>query len=66
LKYYNYNKNGVSAAVLWDPVLAPELFDRIKNDRALVEEAMPDPTASPTTVNKFESKTAADNPCAAG
>jgi len=66
LKYYNYSKNGVSAAVLWDPVLAPELFDRIKNDQALVEEAMPDPSASPTVVNKFESKTAADNPCAAG
>ncbi|MGA1256950.1 MAG: LCP family protein, partial [Candidatus Nanopelagicaceae bacterium] len=38
LKYYNYNKNGVSAAVLWDPVLAPELFERIKNDEALIEE----------------------------
>ncbi|MFZ9741920.1 MAG: LCP family protein, partial [Candidatus Nanopelagicaceae bacterium] len=41
LKYYNYNKNGVSAAVLWDPVLAPELFERIKNDEALIEEVRP-------------------------
>ena len=30
LKYYNYSKNGVSAAVLWDPVLAPELFEQLR------------------------------------
>jgi LCP family protein required for cell wall assembly len=63
LKFYNYNKNGVSAAVLWDPVLAPELFERIKNDEALIEEVRPDPSSSPTTINKFKSGTAADNPC---
>ena len=63
LKYYNYNKNGVSAAVLWDPVLAPELFERIKNDEALIEQVRPDPSSSPTTINKFKSGTAADNPC---
>ena len=63
LKYYNYNKNGVSAAVLWDPVLAPELFESIKNDEALIEEVRPDPSSSPTTINKFKSGTAADNPC---
>jgi len=63
LKYYNYNQNGVSAAVLWDPVLAPELFERIKNDEALIEEVRPDPSSSPTTINKFKSGTAADNPC---
>ncbi len=63
LKYYNYNKNGVSAAVLWDPVLASELFERIKNDEALIEVVRPDPSSSPTTINKFKSGTAADNPC---
>lgn len=63
LQYYNYSKNGVSAAVLWDPVLAPELFERIKNDEALIEEVRPDPSSSPTTINKFKSGTAADNPC---
>ena len=63
LQYYNYNKNGVSAAVLWDPVLAPELFERIKNDEALIEQVRPDPSSSPTTINKFKSGTAADNPC---
>ncbi|MFM7355567.1 MAG: LCP family protein [Actinomycetota bacterium] len=63
LKYYNYNQNGVSAAVLWDPVLAPELFERIKNDKVLIEEVRPNPSSSPTTINKFKSGTAADNPC---
>ena len=29
LKSLNYNANGVTAAVLWDPVLAPELWDRL-------------------------------------
>ena len=70
LKYYNYNKNGVSASVLWDPILAPELFERIKNDQALIDEVRPDPSASPSAtasiVDKFTTKTAADNPCAAG
>ena len=63
LKYYNYNKNGVSAAVLWDPVLAPELFDRIKNDEALIDKVKPEPSASPSIVDKFSSSSASDNPC---
>ena len=52
LKYYNYSKNGVTAAVLWDPVLAPELFEKIKNDDALIEKVKADPSASPTLVDK--------------
>jgi LCP family protein required for cell wall assembly len=63
LKYYNYSKNGVSAAVLWDPVLAPELFDRIKNDDALIDKVKADPSASPSTIDKFKTGSAADNPC---
>jgi LCP family protein required for cell wall assembly len=63
LKYYNYNKNGVSAAVLWDPILAPELFERIKNDEALLDKVKTDPSASPTVIDKFKTGTAADNPC---
>ncbi len=64
LKYYNYNKNGVSASVLWDPILAPELFERIKNDEALIDKVKAAPSASPSIVDKFETGTAADNPCA--
>ena len=63
LKYYNYSKNGVSAAVLWDPVLAPELFERIKNDDALLDKVQADPSASPSIVDKFKTGSAADNPC---
>jgi LCP family protein required for cell wall assembly len=63
LKYYNYSKNGVSAAVLWDPVLAPELFNRIKNDDALIDKVKADPSASPSTIDKFKTGSAADNPC---
>ena len=63
LKYYNYSKNGVTAAVLWDPVLSVELFDRIKNDEALIEEVRPEPSVSPSTINKFETSSAGDNPC---
>jgi LCP family protein required for cell wall assembly len=63
LKYYNYSRNGVSAAVLWDPVLAPELFERIKNDDALLDKVKADPSASPSIVDKFKTGSAADNPC---
>ena len=63
LKYYNYSKNGVSAAVLWDPVLAPELFERIKNDDALLDKVKADPSATPSIVDKFKTGSAADNPC---
>jgi len=63
LKYYNYRKNGVSGAVLWDPVLAPELFNRIKNDEALLDKVKADPSASPSVIDKFKTGSAADNPC---
>lgn len=63
LKYYNYSSNGVTASVLWDPVLAPELFNRMKKDLPLVETVQADPSASPTTVDNFNTGTAADNPC---
>jgi hypothetical protein len=59
--------------------LAPELWNRIKNDVALVDEvvpkkssaspnssadASPKATPTPTTVDKFKTQTAAENPCA--
>ena len=64
-----YNANGVTASVLWDPVLAPELWQRLKEDRAVIDEITPSPSpsattsAEPTIVDKFKTKTAADNPC---
>ena len=80
------NPNGrhptVGSVVIWDEVLAPELWSRIKNDAALVDTVLPttDPSASasskaspkvtpgatpgPTTIDKFKTQTAANNPCA--
>lgn len=64
-----YNQNGVTASVLWDPVLAPELWLRLKEDRAVIDEVTPSPspsattTAAPTIIDKFKTKTAADDPC---
>lgn len=46
LKYYNYNKNGVTASVLWDPELSADLFQRIRQDRPLLDEAIPTPSPS--------------------
>jgi len=67
LKFYNYNSHGVTSAVLWDPVLAPELFQRLSNDEAIVDTVKPSasPSASPTVIDKFKTRTAAENPCGA-
>jgi LCP family protein required for cell wall assembly len=68
----------VGSVVIWDEVLAPELWNRIKTDAPLVDTVLPttDPAASaspkttpgatpgPTTIDKFKTQTAASNPCA--
>ena len=65
----NYYSNGVTAAVLWDPVLAPELWDRLREDRAVIDEVTASPSPSSTKaakveiVDKFKSRTADDNIC---
>lgn len=64
-----YNANGVTASVLWDPVLAPELWERLREDRAVVDEVVPSPSPSstklekPKIIDKFETRTAQDNIC---
>jgi LCP family protein required for cell wall assembly len=70
LKYYNYNKNGVTASVLWDPVLAGELFTKLRNDEPLVEKIKPTPSpnsseepAKPIIIDKFGVEAASNNPC---
>ena len=62
----NGNYPGVGSVVIWDPILAPDLFTRIRNDEALVETIKPTASASAQaqTVDKFKTKTGADNPCA--
>lgn len=69
LKFYNYSHNGVTAAVLWDPVLAPELWQLLRDDLPLTKEVAPtasiSPSASPSAslVDKFKTRTADENPC---
>jgi len=45
----NFNQPGVGSTVVWDPVLAPELWQRLKQDRAIVDVVVPTPTASATS-----------------
>jgi hypothetical protein len=57
--------------VTWDSVLAPDLFDRLRQDKPLVDEVTPSPSASssasasPTVIDKFKTRTADENPCGA-
>jgi hypothetical protein len=59
---------GVGSVVIWDKVLAPDLFNRLLNDQPIIDEvtATPSASASPTTtiVDKFKTQTASDNACA--
>jgi LCP family protein required for cell wall assembly len=63
---------GLGSVVIWSSTLAPELWNRIKNDTALVDEvvtkkssASPKATPTPAIVDKFKTHTAKENPCAA-
>jgi hypothetical protein len=65
----NYYANGVTASVLWDPILAPQLWDRLRQDQAIVDEVSPSPSPSSSkeakadVVDKFKTRTAEDNIC---
>jgi hypothetical protein len=65
----SYDSNGVTSAVLWDPVLAPQLWDRLKQDQAVVDEVVASPSPSSTNaskvkvIDKFKTRTAEDNIC---
>jgi anionic cell wall polymer biosynthesis LytR-Cps2A-Psr (LCP) family protein len=60
----------VGSVVIWDDVLATDLWTKIRNDEALLETVKPTAKASTkatpeaVTIDKFKTKTAADNPCA--
>jgi anionic cell wall polymer biosynthesis LytR-Cps2A-Psr (LCP) family protein len=65
----NYDSNGVTSAVLWDPVLAPQLWERLRQDQAVVDEVVASPSPSSTNaskveiIDKFKTRTAEDNIC---
>jgi LCP family protein required for cell wall assembly len=60
---------GVGSVVIWHETLAPELFNRLRNDQPVVDQASPSPSAkknsstSPTVIDKFRTTTASENPC---
>lgn len=66
---------GLGSVVIWDPVKAPELFNRLSNDIPIYDLATPSPspssgkksgaktTTQPTIIEKFKVRTADENPC---
>jgi LCP family protein required for cell wall assembly len=66
------NPNGrhpeVGSVVIWDEVLAADLWTRVRDDEALIDKVKKKKVATATekteAVDKFKSKTAAENPCA--
>jgi LCP family protein required for cell wall assembly len=65
----NGNVPGIGSVVIWDQTLGTELWSRIRDDSPLVDEVTPTPSASstekatPVIVDKFKTRTAAENPC---
>jgi LCP family protein required for cell wall assembly len=65
----NAYEPGVGSVVKWDPVLAPELFQRLRDDLPIVDLVTPSPSASSTSkpettlIDKFKTRTADENPC---
>jgi anionic cell wall polymer biosynthesis LytR-Cps2A-Psr (LCP) family protein len=69
LSNVNYSVPGLGSTVTWDPVLAPELFQRLRDDAAVVDLVTPTPTATATasasakpTTTKKSSATASATP----
>ena len=76
LSNVNHNEPGIGSTVIWDPILAPDLWMRLRQDKAVVDVVVPTPSASPSAptaspspsaviVDKFKTRTAKENPCGA-
>jgi hypothetical protein len=65
----NGNVSGIGSVVIWDTTLSSDLWTRIRDDAALVDEVKPSPSASttasakPELIDKFKTRTASENPC---
>ena len=65
----NGRVSGLGSVVIWDETLSADLWTRIRNDAALIDEVTPSPSASstasakPEIIDKFKTRTAAENPC---
>ena len=61
--------SGLGSVVIWHETLAPELFDRLRNDTAVVDIVKPSPSSkksaspSPSVIDKFKTSTASENLC---
>lgn len=64
LSNVNYSVPGLGSTVIWDPVLAPELFNRLRNDLAVVDTVTPSPSATSSQVKKGTSSKASPSPTA--
>ena len=66
---------GLGSVVIWDKTLAPDLFNRLRQDLPLIDTPKVSPSSSPTSavtavatpaaIDKFKTRTAAENPCGA-
>jgi len=60
---------GIGSVVIWDAALSTDLWTRIRTDAPLVDQVTPSPSASstasakPEIIDKFKTRTAAENPC---
>ena len=69
LKTANGRHPTAGSVVIWDTALSADLWTRIRDDAALVDEITPSPSPSSTTsakpviVDNFKTRTAAENPC---
>lgn len=59
LSNVNYVVPYVGSTVLWDPVLAPQLWQRLREDLPIVDVVTPSPSASTTSTAKASAKASA-------
>jgi LCP family protein required for cell wall assembly len=65
LSNVNYSVPGLGSTVTWDPVLAPELFQRLRDDLAIVDVVTPTPTPLTATPSSTDTASKSATPTAA-